>query len=178
MRTNTATMAGFAKHRGVSKTAVTKWKKRGLLVFLPDGKIDVAASDALLADRPAVYRGGAVKSALTPVLSTTMDSSTVDPATWSTAEAIRRKEIAQARLRQIEADTAAGLVVPIADITKAVAGEYAVVRTALLAMPAKLAHRLAAAATPQEAGALVDGEVRAVLTALTQDAARHDRPAP
>ena len=57
-------MAGFAKHRGVSKTAVTKWKKRGLLVFMPDGKVDVAASDARLTDRPAVYRGGAVKPAL------------------------------------------------------------------------------------------------------------------
>ena len=59
-----------------------------------------------------------------------------DPASWSTAEAIRHKEIAQARLRQIEADTAAGLVVPIADVAKAVADEYAVTRAALLGMAA------------------------------------------
>ena len=174
---HTATMAGFAKHRGVSKTAVTKWKTRGLLVFTPDGEIDVAASDARLADRPAIYRGGAVKSVLAPGPSTA-GSNTVDPATWSTAEAIRRKEVAQARLRQIEADTAAGLVVPIAGVADAVRNEYAIVRTALLGMASKLAYRLAAATTPQEAGALVDGEVRAVLTALTQDAAKHDRSTP
>jgi hypothetical protein len=61
---------------------------------------------------------------------------------------VRHKEIAQARLRQIEADTAAGLVVPIADIADAVRHEYAIVRTAFLGMESKLAHRLAAATTP------------------------------
>ena len=39
-----------------------------------------------------------------------------------------------------------------------------------LGMAGKLAHRLAAATTPDEAGALVDVEVRAALSALTQDA--------
>ena len=69
-------------------------------------------------------------------------------------------------------------MVPIADIAKAVADEYAVVRAALLGMAAKLAHRLAAAVTPEEAGALVDTEVRAALTALTQDTVSHDRLTP
>jgi hypothetical protein len=178
MRTNVTTLAGFAKHRGVSKAAVTKWKARGLLVFTAAGKIDVAASDSRLADRPKVYRGGPVKSAPGLKPSSVVDLPPADnPATWTTAEAIRHKEIAQARLRQIEADTAAGLVVPIADIADAVRNEYAIVRAAFLGMSAKLAHRLAAATTPHEAGALVDGEVRAVLSALTQDTAKHDRPA-
>jgi hypothetical protein len=60
--------------------------------------------------------------------------------------------------------------VPISDIVDTVRNEYTIVRTALLGMAAKLAHRLAAAATPQEAGALVDHEVRAILSALTRDA--------
>jgi hypothetical protein len=163
------TLAGFAKLRGVSRAAVTKWKKRGLLVFTSDGNVDIAASDARLEDRPPVYRGGAVKATTTRPKPVNGFAHT-DPASWSTAEAVRHKEIAQARLRQIEADTAAGLVVPISDIVDTVRNEYTIVRTALLGMAAKLARRLAAAATPQEAGALLDHEVRAILSALTRDA--------
>jgi hypothetical protein len=164
-------MAAFAKRRGVSKACVSKWKTRGLLVLTPDGLVDIAASEERLAERPAVYRGGATKSQSEPKPENQGSNTTFvsDPASWSTAEAIRHKEIAQARLRQIEADTAAGLVVPIADVAKAVADEYAVTRAALLGMAAKLAHRLAAATTPDEAGALVDVEVRAALSALTED---------
>ena len=92
-----------------------------------------------------------------------------DPAGWSRQEALRQREIAQARLAQIEADRAAGLVVPIADVVGAVTAEYHVVRTALLGIASKLAHRLAAATTPEACGALVDGEVRVILTELTQD---------
>jgi hypothetical protein len=50
------TMAAFAKRRGVSKSAVTKWKQRGLLVFTSKGLVDVAASEARLTERPAVYQ--------------------------------------------------------------------------------------------------------------------------
>lgn len=175
------TMADFAKRRGVSKPCVSKWRTKGFVV-LHDGLVDVAASEALLAQRPATYRGGSTRPTRpAPVV----DAMPVkppeapqagsmrpgDPSTWSTAEAIRQKEIAQARLRQIEANTAAGLIVPIADVAKEVADEYAAVRAALLSMPAKLAHRLAATQTPEEAGALLDLEVRAALAALTRDAA-------
>jgi predicted transcriptional regulator len=164
-------MAAFARRRGVSKPCVSQWKTRGLLV-LSDGLVDIAATEARLAARPAVYRGGRAGNRDRRKSASVSSVALVDdPSSWSTADAIRHKEIAQARLRQIEADTAAGLVVPIADVAKAVANEYAAVRAALLAMPSKLAHRLAAATTPDEAGALVDVEVRAALAALTQDGA-------
>jgi hypothetical protein len=168
MRREFETLAAFAKRRGVSKACVTKWKRRGLVRTDARGLVDVAASEALLADRPATYRGGSVKTKTTK-RSVEADQPGTDPTTWSTAEAVRQKEIAQARLRQIEADQAAGAVVPVSEICRTVAAEYAVVRTTLLAMPAKLAHRLAAAETAAEAGALVDSEVRAALEALTAD---------
>ena len=59
-------MATFARRRGVSRVSVTRYKRAGLLVLTPDGLVDVAASDARLAERPAVYRGGASKSASEP----------------------------------------------------------------------------------------------------------------
>jgi hypothetical protein len=94
-----------------------------------------------------------------------------DPATWSRQEALRRREVAQAVLAQIEADRAAGLVVPIGTVADAVRKEYGIVRTALLGLASKLAARLAATTTPEACGALVDGEVRSILEALSADGA-------
>ncbi len=55
--------AAYARHRGVGKSAVSNWVKRGQIV-LKDGKVDVAASDAKLGHevdpgrgRPATTKG-------------------------------------------------------------------------------------------------------------------------
>jgi hypothetical protein len=173
------TMAAFARLHGVAKPTVTGWKRRGLLVFARDGKrIDVAASNARLAARPSISRGGVTKvrpGSSPERISPGSDGSApaadaADPTTWSRQEALRQREIAQARLAQIEADRAAGLVVPIAEVADAVRGEYAIVRTGLLGMASKLAHRLAVATTPEACGALVDAEARSILETLTADA--------
>lgn len=50
--------AEFARHRGVSKAIVTKWKSQGLLALTADGKVDVEATEWKLDQRPANYRGG------------------------------------------------------------------------------------------------------------------------
>jgi hypothetical protein len=50
--------AEFARHRGVSKAIVTKWKGQGLLSLTDGGKIDVDATEWNLDQRPASYRGG------------------------------------------------------------------------------------------------------------------------
>ncbi|MFG5121695.1 hypothetical protein OWC43_23625 [Methylorubrum sp. POS3] len=50
--------AEFARHRGVSKAVVTKWKGQGLLVLTEDGKVAVEATEWALDQRPASYRGG------------------------------------------------------------------------------------------------------------------------
>ena len=50
--------AEFARHRKVSRNAVTVWKSKGLLVLNVDGLIDVDATEWKLDDRPATYRGG------------------------------------------------------------------------------------------------------------------------
>lgn len=50
----------YARRRGVSVSAVVKWRKLGRIAVLPDGRIDMETSDALLDARPQVYRGGAI----------------------------------------------------------------------------------------------------------------------
>jgi hypothetical protein len=170
------TLAAFARHHGVAKPTVTGWRRRGYLEISSDGMVDVVRSNERLASRPSVHRGGVAK--VRPVVvdepksGPIVEPSGSDPASWSRQEALRQREIAQARLAQIEADKAAGLVVPKADIVGVVRAEYGIVRTALLGMASKLAHRLAAATMPETCGALVDGEVRSILEALTADGAQ------
>jgi hypothetical protein len=161
---NLVSLAAFARLCGVSGPCVTGWRRRGHIVLV-GGKVDVAASNVRLASRPAARVGGIAKAK--PIVESPMDAA--DPANWTRSEALRQREIAQARLAQIEADEAAGLVVRKADVVGAVRAEYTIVRTALLGMASKLAHRLAAATTPESAGALVDNEVRSTLEALTAD---------
>ncbi len=50
--------AEFARHRGVSKAIVTKWKGLGLLKLTDAGLVDVDATEWELDQRPAKYRGG------------------------------------------------------------------------------------------------------------------------
>ena len=52
------TQAEFARRRGVSRKTVTTWKGQGKLVLTADGRVDVVATEARLADQPETYRGG------------------------------------------------------------------------------------------------------------------------
>ena len=52
------TQAEFARHRGVSKAIVTKWKGQGLLALTEDGRVEVEATEWNLDQRPATNRGG------------------------------------------------------------------------------------------------------------------------
>lgn len=148
----TATMTTFAKLHGVTRAAVYKWKASGHLVFAPDGKVDVSASNARLDARPDVYRGGRkrtgapAETAPAPPVSASeseaMEVSARDPSSWSTAEAIRRKEIASALLRQIEADTAAGRVIPVSDAEEIWFGFARAVQSGGLSLPGRIAFEV------------------------------------
>jgi hypothetical protein len=157
-------LADFARLHGVAAPTVTGWKRRGHIVLV-DGKVDVAASNARLAARPAARHGGLAK--VKPVVEEPI--AVADPANWTRGEALRQLEISRARLAQIEADRVTGLVVLKAEVAGVVRAEYTIVRTAMLGLASRLAHRLAACASPEGCGALVDGEVRSVLEALTAD---------
>jgi hypothetical protein len=90
------TLAAFSRSRGVSKAAATKWRKAGYLVMTDDGKVDVSRSNARLAERPAVYRGGKVKTARpTP-------EQLIEAPDWSLAESTRRRQAAMAALAELE----------------------------------------------------------------------------
>lgn len=58
--------AEYGRHRGVSRKTVTDWKQKGILVLDERGRVDVAKTDGMLKERPAVYRGGVTSAAPKP----------------------------------------------------------------------------------------------------------------
>lgn len=178
MTEQTASQAGYAAHRGVSRKTVTIWKQKGLLVFTDGGEVDVVASDQLLLDqggkRAAVTAGNAAPKAASKDRAAEEAADqllSVEGRTFfSKAQAERMKENYLARLRQIEFDKAAGAVVETEDVVEAVIAEYAIVRNKLLAIGARIAPRAAVMRTAGEVKALVDREIALALEELTLDA--------
>lgn len=83
------TQAEFARHRGVSRKAVTGWKQKGLLVLTDTGLIDVEGSEWNLDQRPANYRGGVTHRPVRAVPGNTLPPKPKAPAkpkpdTWQT----------------------------------------------------------------------------------------------
>lgn len=81
--------AEFARHRGVSRKAVTGWKQKDLLVFSDAGLVDVEASEWNLDQRPANYRGGVTHRPVRAVPGNTVAPEPKAPAkpkpdTWQT----------------------------------------------------------------------------------------------
>jgi excisionase family DNA binding protein len=101
--------AEFARRLKVTRPTITQWARKGYIKFAADGRrILVEESERLLRQRLPKYRGGTAKG---PAAGEEGDSS----AEWTTPEAVRRKENALARLRQIEANTAEGKLIRVDD---------------------------------------------------------------
>jgi hypothetical protein len=142
------TLVAYAKLHKVSRTAAYKWRARGLIAYTDTGKVDVAASNALLAAYRGRKRSGAPAEPVVgrpPVSASAGEAgkgAADDPSSWSTAEAIRRREIANALLRQIEADQAAGRVIPKADFIDTEKALLRGVRQFVLGLPGAAAFEI------------------------------------
>jgi hypothetical protein len=84
----------------------------------------------------------------------------------SAAEARRRKQVALARLREMEADEKAGKLVAAERVKDAWVKILSALKTAVLRMPDKLAPQLAAVSDAHETGAVLLAECEAVLQEL------------
>ena len=156
------TLAAFARLRGVTPQAVTKWNNKGLVVRTPDGRIDVQASHAAIdgvrrvaADSPQ----RPTASAVPPVPR--------EPDPYQEARA--RREKAQADLAEMElAVRQNGLVDRgAADRERFATGRQT--RDRLMALPMALAHLLAAESDPQRVRQILSAEIRRVLEDLARE---------
>ena len=153
-------LADFSRLHGVAKSAVTGWKRRGYLVLVEGGKVDVAASNARLAARPTIVevvsrRYGPGKPADEKGIANT---DTLGRERTARCRAIRRRragDMVAARgsspagnrtgsVAQIEVDRAAGSWCDRGS-DGAVRGEYTSSARGVARDRLKLAHRLAAA---------------------------------
>jgi hypothetical protein len=174
----TVSQAEFARLRGVSRKTVTVWKSQGRLAFTAEGLIDVAASDALLAQRPPVYRGGKKKprkgeraasvpaADLPPVMDRPLEEIAAI-AGWSLADAQRIKENYLALLRKQEYEIEQGKLVEIDAVVAEVTGQFAIVRERLLTIPGKVAPVLAGADSER---AVVRAELYEAMAELSEQA--------
>ena len=171
--------SAFARSRGCSRAAVTAWEKGGFLVLSDDGsgRVDVEASNKLLDARPYVHKGR-------PSLARTVEAAKKpdgrhpaapaskapaplpgSPDDWSTHEAVRRREIANAGLKQLELKQRAGRLLPADEIESSWRGAIADARKRLLTVSSRCSARLTQLSRSEVD--VIDREVRDALQELS-----------
>ena len=189
MSSGWVSQAEFARLRKVSRKTVTAWKKAGLVVLTAEGRVDVAQSEKLLAERPSVYRGGKTTPREdNPPVDNPEDAAeangngngdsalrlgdiSVDQIAkatgWSHAEAIKVKETFLALLRVQEYQQKAGELLPRAQNRLFIVDLLLRVRSRLLALPAAQAAPVHALKTVAEVRARLDDAVNDILSELS-----------
>jgi phage terminase Nu1 subunit (DNA packaging protein) len=175
----------FARIRGVTRQLLTAWQAKGLLVLSDDGRVNVEASNALLDGRPEIHKGGkcsapspesvrkaasarkpartAETRAVAVVAPTPPDD---DPdERWTTAEAIRRKESAVAKLKQLEFEQRAGRLLDATEVDSTWRGYLTDLRKRMLTIPSRCGARLSHLSRSEVA--VIDKEVRDALQELS-----------
>jgi hypothetical protein len=170
----------FAKREGCDDKVVRRKIKSRHLPTLADGKVDpslvgsawrlqqVGASPVRTSARADSVRDLSAPNE-TPQQAADRIVNHEGRAPYTKVEAERIKENYLALLRQLEYDRESGAVVAVEDVAMAVASEYAIVRTNILGIPAKLAPRLAILRSAEEVKALLEAEITRTLEDLTRD---------
>jgi len=149
--------AEYARHRGVSRQYISRLAKAGVLV-MRGGKVDVAASDAVLDDRPEKISEAATSGPVEAGAQTT-----------TYAQAKLADMLFRARLRKLEYETKSGKLIPTDEVKAVWFKQARQIRDKLLAVPAKLAPQLAALGEVRAVRELLDTEIEGILKGLQDD---------
>lgn len=151
----------YAKHRGVSHTAVEKAVKQGR-IQLTEGKIDVDAADH------DWTRNSSPVNAPEPRIRTRprIDAPTSGP-TYAQSRAVR--ELYLARLAKIEFEERATKLVSRDEVTVAAFTKARTVRDNLLNIPDRLSAMLAVESDPSRVHQILSDEIRKALIELSGD---------
>lgn len=149
--------AEYARHRRVSRSYISRLAKAGVLV-MRQGKVDVAASDAVLDDRPEKISES--------VTSTPVEAG---PQTTSYAQAKLADMVFRAKLRRLEFETRSGKYALTDEVKVKWYTLTRQIRDKALALPAKVAPQLAALSEVAEIRDLLDTEITALLRGLQEE---------
>jgi len=147
--------AEYARHRGKSRQYISRLAKAGVLV-MRGGKVDVAASDAVLDDRPD-ETAAAVPS-----------PDAGQPAT-SYAQAKLADMVFRAKLRRLEFETRQGKLIEAETVKTRWASILVEIKERILAMPDRLAPEVTALTDERQVREALKREMYALLNLLRSD---------
>lgn len=156
--------AEFASHRGVGKSAVSNWAAKGLLVMV-DGKVDAAATDAVLAQKLDMGRGRPRGGELPLAKPATAEAADVISLDRERREYVREQKIGLRAKNLREA----GELVAKAEAEQALAEMGRVARERMHAVVRRLCERLAAEDDARAIRVLLDDEIDAAFASLADD---------
>jgi hypothetical protein len=147
--------AEYARHRGKSRQYISRLAKAGVLM-MRGGKVDVAASDAVLDDQP--------EETVTAVSS----PETGQPAT-SYAQAKLADMVFRAKLRRLEFETRQGKLIEADTVKTRWASILVELKERILAVPDKLAPEITALTDERQVREALKREMHALLNLLRSD---------
>ena len=154
------TQAEYARHRNVNRSHISRLAQRGILVMR--GKlVDVAASDAVLDDKPVDVEPRQPTPA-SPSRSISEPGQTGS----SFAQAKTVEMVYRARLRKLEFEARERRLIDAEEVRKAIAGAGRGVRDGLLGLPDRVAAILAAESDAKKVHATLKTELVRELEAL------------
>lgn len=130
----------YSKHRGVSRTAVSKALRAGRITAGPDGLIDPVQADA---DWEANTAPRANSGAMKPPAHATRRTEIPDGAIADFNSSRARREAANATLAEIELEARRGTLIDADTVRSQAFTAARAVRNALQAIPARLSAQLA-----------------------------------
>ena len=149
--------AEYARHRGKSRQYISRLAKAQVLI-LRDGKVDVAASDAVLDDRPEklpdAVAGAAVETG---------------PQTTTYGQAKLADMVFRAKLRRLEFETRQGKLIEVEVVKSRWATILVELKERILAVPDKLAPEVTALTDERQVREVLKREMNALLNVLRTD---------
>lgn len=166
------TKTEYARHRGVSQPYISKLAKNGILV-MRGNKIDVAATDTVLDDKPAADPdsppAGPQASFARPIR-TGEDLGPTPPGQQAGASFGQAKTIEmvfRAKLRRLEFETKQGKLIDAEAYRRAAADAFRMFRDGLLGIPDRLAMTIAAESDPKKVHLALKTEITRELEAAS-----------
>ena len=149
--------AEYARHRGKSRQYISRLAKAQVLI-LRDGKVDVAASDAVLDDRPEKLPEPGAAAAIES-----------GPQTTSYAQAKLADMVFRAKLRRLEFETRQGKLIEAEVVKSRWATILVELKERILAVPDKLAPEVTALTDERQVREVLKREMNALLNVLRTD---------
>ena len=164
MKAELVTKSEYAARRGCAPSAVTRALNEGrITAIVVDGRamIDPAVADIQWGrnTRRRVDSRPATDAAAAP-------PTDGDPVSYEDAR--RRREQAEAQLAELKLAEKCGDLVRVADVTSALTKRIIIYRDSMLQIPARLSAQLAAESDEASVYAILDKELRHVMTELAR----------